>query len=267
MTTIKDILLFFEKIAPLHLQEPYDNAGLLVGDINAEVKGVLTCLDSTEKIIDEAISLDCNVVIAHHPIIFSGVKQLVGANYIQRTIQKAIKNDIAIIAMHTNLDNVFQNGVNERIAKRLALNNLTFLKPKPEPNKNSSMQAGAGIIGMLSSPMKTKDFLAYLKEKMQVNCVKHTRIIKENVAKIAICGGSGGFLLRDAIKQNADVFITADYKYHEFFDADNQLVIADIGHYESEQFTINLLFELIRDNFSNFALHFTRENTNPVNYL
>ncbi len=258
-----ELLDFFEGIAPLHLQEPYDNAGLLTGDPDMEITGVITCLDSTEAVIQEAIDNNCNVVVAHHPIIFSGLKNLTSANYIQKTIQLAIKNDIAIVAMHTNLDNVFQNGVNERIAKRIGLQNLKILKPK-DPTEPL---VGSGMIGDLPSPQDALSFLNDLKTKMSVNCVKYTKIHKQNIAKIAVAGGSGGFLLYDAIRQGADMFITADYKYHEFFDANDRIIIADIGHYESEQFTIELLSELINDNFVKFAARTTKMVTNPVNYL
>lgn len=260
---LKSLLAFFEKIAPLHLQEVYDNAGLITGDIEMEISGVITCLDSTEEVIQEAIDSNCNVVVAHHPIIFSGLKNLTGSNYIQRTIQLAIKNDIAILAMHTNLDNVFQNGVNERIAKRIQLKNLKILKPK-DPNEPN---IGAGMIGDLDNPMEPIQFLKELKVKMGVNCIKYTALHIDKISKVAVAGGSGGFLLQDAIRQEADVFITADYKYHEFFDANSQIIVADIGHYESEQFTIELLSELINDNFINFAARSTKMVTNPVNYL
>lgn len=257
------LLEFFEGIAPLHLQEAYDNAGLITGDSEMEITGVITCLDSTEEVIQEAINTNCNVVVAHHPIIFSGLKSLTSSNYIQKTIQLAIKNDIAIIAMHTNLDNVFQNGVNERIAKQIGLQNLKILKPK-DPAEPS---IGSGMIGELSNPLTPKEFLVQLKANMAVNCIKYTKIHTDQITKVAVAGGSGGFLLNDAIRQGAEIFVTSDYKYHEFFDANSRIIIADIGHYESEQFTIELLSELINDNFVKFAARSTKVVTNPVNYL
>ena len=257
------LLDFFEQVAPLHLQESYDNAGLITGHREMEIQGVITCLDSTQAVVEEAINTGNNVIVAHHPIIFSGLKNLTSSNYIQKTIQLAIKNDIAIVAMHTNLDNVFQNGVNQRIAQKLELKDIEILKLKDPMNPD----VGSGMIGSLSESMISSDFLSYLKEKMAVNCVKYTRIHKDKVRKIAVAGGSGGFLLNDAILRNADVFITADYKYHEFFDANDRIIIADIGHYESEQFTIDLLSELINDNFVKFAARTTKMVTNPVNYL
>ena len=260
---LEALLAFFEQVAPLRLQESYDNAGLITGHPEMEITGVITCLDSTEAVVKEAIDSECNVIVAHHPIIFSGLKNLTSANYIQKTIQLAIKNDIAIVAMHTNLDNVFQNGVNQRIAQRLELEDLSILKLKDPLDP----EIGSGMVGNLANPMNAMDFLNNLKEKMGVNCVKYTHLHKDKVSRIAVAGGSGGFLLNDAIDQGADVFITADYKYHEFFDANDQIIIADIGHYESEQYTIDLLSELINDNFVKFAARATKMVTNPVNYL
>ena len=260
---LKALLEFFETVAPLHLQETYDNAGLITGHSEMEITGVITCLDSTEAVVQEAIDSDCNVIVAHHPIIFSGLKNLTSSNYIQKTIQLAIKNDIAIVAMHTNLDNVFQNGVNQRIAQQLDLIDMEILKLKDPDNK----EIGSGMIGNLPKPMEAMEFLEYLKDKMKVNCVKYTAIHIDKISRIAVAGGSGGFLLNDAIHSQADVFITADYKYHEFFDANNKIIIADIGHYESEQHTIELLSELINDNFVKFAARATKMVTNPVNYL
>ena len=261
--TVADLLNFFEKIAPLHLQESYDNAGLLTGNVGMEISGVLTCLDSTEEVIQEAIDKKLNVVVAHHPIIFSGLKQLIGSTYIERTIQLAIKNDIAIIAMHTNLDNVYQNGVNQKIADQIGLIDQKILNPKnPE-----EPEIGSGVIGRLEKPILAFDFLTELKVKMEINCIKYTALVHKTIENVAVAGGSGGFLLQNAINQGAQVFITSDYKYHEFFDANGKIVIADIGHYESEQFTISLLRELINDNFTTFAAHSTLVVTNPVKYL
>ena len=348
---IQDLTRFLEKIAPASYQESYDNAGLIVGNPSDEITGVLVCLDSTEAVVDEAIQLGCNVVVAHHPIVFKGLKRFNGSNYVERTIIKAIKNDIAIYAIHTNLDNVYSHGVNAKIAQKLGLENTHILAPKHNLNKiytfvpathsemlrdalfeagagtingfdkmsystlgvgtidgntgaqmklevvfaanaqnaivnaikkhhpaanapfdiiaveNANQAVGSGMIGDLPKAMKPKAFLKSLKETMQAGCIRHTAIMKDKISKVAVCGGSGGFLLKQAIRQKADVFITADYKYHEFFDADNQIIIADIGHYESEQYTIDLLFELISEKFTNFATHFTKVNTNPVNYL
>ena len=264
MSTVRDVYNFLDSIAPFGLQESYDNAGILVGDPNMEITGVLMCLDSTEAIMDEAIDKGCNLVIAHHPIIFSGLKRLTGANYIQRTVIKAIKHDIALIAIHTNLDNVLSNGVNGMIASKLGLGNVHILAPKKQ--ELTEEITGAGIIGDLTNPMKIDDFLSMLKEKMQLNVIKHTAKCVEEVERVAVCGGSGGFLLNHAKSAGAQVFVTSDYKYHEFFDADGDLIIADIGHYESEQYTIELLYKLVKEKFSTFAAHYTLQSTNPVYY-
>ncbi len=262
---VYDLLNFFEKIAPLNLQESYDNAGLLVGSAAMEITGVLTCLDSTEEVLKEAKSKNCNVVLAHHPIIFGGLKRLTSSNYIQKTVEYAIKNDIAIIAMHTNLDNVMRHGVNERIGKKIGLENLQILQPKLDLDAEGSI--GSGVIGKLATPMSGLAFLKHVKDSMKVNVIKYTQLGNDHIENVAVCGGSGGFLLNAAIRKGADIFITSDYKYHEFFDANGKIVIADIGHYESEQHTIDLLCELINDNFSNFAAQCTELTTNPVNYL
>jgi len=346
---IKKVISYLETIAPPAYQESYDNAGLIVGDPTWEVTGVMVCLDSTEAVIDEAINNNCNLVIAHHPIVFKGLKRFNGHHYVERVVMMAIKYDIAIYAIHTNLDNVYSNGVNGRIAEQLGLLNTQILRPRQGMKKltlyvpanesdklrnrlfkagagqigpvrhlshasvgagtrNSSGNAevrlemifptvvqrqleqeiraegdrvhydivaldnqnplvGAGIIGTLKEPMAERAFLEQMKRKMKTACVRYTALRRRKVRKVAICGGAGGFLLRDAIAQSADVFITADYKYHEFFDANGQIVIADIGHYESEQYTIELLYSLLSENFSKFAVFATTVNTNPVNYL
>ncbi len=326
---IKELLTYLESIAPANYQESYDNSGLIVGDKNKELSGVLLCLDSTEAIIEEAIEKKCNLVIAHHPIVFRGLKRFNGKNYVERVVMKAIKNDVAIYACHTNLDNV-RNGVNAKIASKLGLINTRILSPKSiliqittqvEHSKSIKLQEalqgigrinvlegkeesqlrivvengrshevknilkkeglsfftneikekageiGSGMIGELREAIPEIDFLKQVKEKMQASCVRHTALLNRPVKKVAICGGAGGFLLGAAIGKGADVFVTADYKYHEFFDADGKIVIADIGHYETEHYTIELFSELIRQKFTNFALYCTEHNTNPVRYL
>jgi dinuclear metal center YbgI/SA1388 family protein len=362
---IKDITQFLETIAHPFYQEGYDNAGLIVGDPMTEITGVLVCLDSIETIIDEAVERGCNLLVAHHPIVFKGLKRFTGKNYVERTIIKAIKNDIAIYAIHTNLDNVLQSGVNTKICERLGLTNCRILAPKrqtlmklttfvPQPQTqevlNALFAAGAGQIGEYKNcSFRTKgvgtfrptgaanptigvldkdesvaeacievifdlflekkvlsalknvhpyeevayylhvlenenaavgsgmigeieeiseiDFLLLLKMSMHVSCIKHTALLEKKVKKVAVCGGAGGFLLNHAIAAGADVFVTADYKYHEFFDADGRIVIADIGHFESEQFTIDLLHDLLQKEFDKLNVFSTKNITNPVNYL
>lgn len=258
--TIRDVTDYLEGIAPLHYQESYDNAGLIVGDHQTTVAGALFCLDATEAVIDEAIRLGCNLVIAHHPIIFRGLKRLNGYHYIERAVLKAIKNEIAIYAIHTNLDNVLRNGVNEKIAQKIGLREQRILRSKIEED------IGSGVIGSLPEPVNFPEFLDELIICMELPGLRYTKPVKDQVHKVALCGGSGQFLLPDAIAQDADVYISADFKYHEYFEANDQIVIIDIGHYESEKFTIELLHQLITGKFSTFAGYCTKVNTNPLNY-
>lgn len=263
---IKEIIDFLNDVAPLHLQEDYDNAGLITGHPDMELTGALICLDATEQVIEEAISLGCNMVIAHHPILFRGIKKLNGKTYVERTIIKAVKHDIAIFAIHTNLDNVFVSGVNTKIAERLELIQTEILQQKPGL-LHKEHPVGAGIIGTLVNPLESNQFLQYVKEKMELSVIKHTALCREKIEIVAVCGGAGGFLLETAKRRGADVFITSDYKYHEFFDADNAIIIADIGHFESEKYTIELLHDLLVNKFSTFVPRCTKTITNPVHYL
>lgn len=259
------LIQYLHEVAPPHFQEDYDNTGLITGHPNMEIKGVVVSLDCTEPVLDEAIALECNVVVAHHPIVFRGLKRFNGNNYVEKTVIKAIKNDIAIFAIHTNLDNVFVSGVNAKIAEKLKLTDTAILSPKQELLYNG-YPVGAGITGYLSEPMKPQAFFEYLKQQMGLKVFKYTGICRDQIFKIAVCGGSGGFLLPHAKKSGADIFITSDYKYHEFFDADGEIIIADIGHYESEKYTIDLLYGLIINKFRTFATHCTKIVTNPIQY-
>jgi dinuclear metal center YbgI/SA1388 family protein len=362
---IKEILIYLENKCPLAYQEDYDNSGLIIGDSNQDVKGALLCLDSTEDVVNEAIKLKCNLIIAHHPILFSPIKKLTGKTYSERVIISAIKHNICIYAMHTNLDSI-PNGVNGKIAKKIGLENTSILAPKSgllkklvtfcprdhadqvreaifaagsgvignydecsfnspgigtfkagnEANPfvgqkgkrhyekeerietvyvadkesaiinallsahpyeevaydiytldNCHLRIGSGMIGELPKPMKEKDFLVHLKETMKTDCIRYSPLMGKKIQKIAVCGGSGSFLLPDAIKKGADIFVTADFKYHQFFDADNKIVIADIGHYESEQFTPQIIYDLLKEKFTTFVLLFSKIKTNPINYI
>lgn len=260
MTLIKDVTNAIEDWAPLHLQANYDNAGLIVGDFKAEVTGVVVCLDSIEEVIDEAISVGANLVVAHHPIVFSGLKQINGSNYIEKTIIKAIKNDIAIYAAHTNLDSV-PTGVNLKICELLGLTETQILKAHDKEGLE-----GAGMIGCVNSVEETI-FLKKIKKVFNAGVLRHTKLLNKPVLRVAVCGGSGSFLLADAIKQKADVFLTADFKYHQFFDAENKILIADIGHNEIEFFTTELICDYLTQKFTTFVPHFSKVNTNPVYYL
>ena len=362
---IKEITSYLESIAPLSYQESYDNSGLIVGNPNDEVNKALISLDCTEEIVDEAIAKGCDIIISHHPIVFKGLKRFNNANYVERTVIKAIKNNIALYAIHTNLDNVL-GGVSSKIAQKLELVNHAILNPKsgllkklvvyvPRSNVEEVRQAlfdagagsigdydqcsyntagygtfrpleganptigevssqerveetkieviypvnierkvivsmlaahpyeevayhtitldnklqyvGSGVIGNLEEPLDPQEFLVNLKEKLNLNVIRHTKFLDKKISRVAVCGGAGGFLLNEAKRSGADIFITADYKYHEFFDAEDDIIIADIGHYESEQFTQELLLEIIRKKFVNFAVLLTGIDTNPIKYF
>ncbi|MEM6298980.1 MAG: Nif3-like dinuclear metal center hexameric protein [Bacteroidota bacterium] len=252
---------FLESLAPLHLQESYDNSGLIVGDPEQDISGVLLSLDCVESVLEEAKAKNCNVVVAHHPIVFSGLKSLTGKNYIERTVVQAIKEDIAIYAIHTNLDNI-REGVNAKIAEKIGLSDLRFLALKA-----GDQEAGSGMVGVLAEAMNETVFLEHLKTVMQLPVIRHTELLGRKVQRVAVCGGAGSFLLPQAIRAEADFFVTADYKYHQFFDADRHLVIADIGHYESEAFTKELLYEFISQQFPHLLAYISEARTNPVRYF
>lgn len=365
MTLVKEIISFLEDLAPPALQESYDNSGLLTGRPEQEVSGILISLDCTEKVVEEAVLNKCNLIISHHPVIFRGLKSLTGKNYVERTVIQAIRNDIALYAIHTNLDNV-TNGVNRRIAERMGLKNVRILSPKNDnlmkiisfvprentievltalnragaghignyencsfrvtgtgtfqPNEeanphigkkgkpeevtedrlelifpshlknkivrslkdahpyeevayylqsleNENQNTGSGMIGELEEELKPKEFLEYLKKQMNLNTIKFTTAYKGMIRNVAVCGGAGSFLLTTAKTHNADVLVSSDFKYHEFFDAEEKLMIADIGHYESEVFTKDLIYEALSENFTNFALHLSKVVTNPISYF
>jgi len=362
--TIATIINYLESYAPTAYAETYDNAGLIVGNANEVCTGVICTLDAVETVIDEAIAKKANLIVAHHPILFNGIKQLNGKNYVEKTIIKAIQNNISIYAIHTNLDNIL-NGVNKKIADKIALQNIKILLPKtnlinlivyaPEDNadkvreaiwsvgggklgnyedcsfningagtfkpvananptignlneretvneiaisvvlpyhlkdkalaaarsahiyeevahsihalENTHQFVGSGIVGELATAVSEHQFLMLLKEKFGLRVIRHSALLEKTIKKVAICGGSGSFLTKNAIAAKADVFITADVKYHEFFDANNQLLIADIGHWESEQFTTDLLFDILQAKFPNFAVLKSEINTNSIKYF
>lgn len=361
---INTIISFLESLAPPVLQESYDNAGLITGSGDWECTGILCSLDATEPVIEEAVRLGCNLVVAHHPIVFGGLKRLNGKNYVEKTVIAAIKKDIAIYAIHTNLDNIM-TGVNGRMAQVLGLQNLQILSPKPGtirklftfvpvahaatvrealfaagagqigrygecsfnaagtgtftagqgtqpfagaegvPHEeaeikvevifpahleqavtkalltthpyeevaydlvilgNTHPQIGAGIVGQLSEALPANGFLDLLRQRFHTPLIRHTAPGNRPIQKVALCGGAGSFLISNALRAGADAFVTADLKYHEFFDANDRLLLADIGHYESEQFTIDLLQEVLEQKFPNFAVLKTKVETNPVRY-
>lgn len=365
MPKINDIIGHLENIAPSSYQESYDNSGLLTGNRSWEVTGILISLDCIEKVVDEAIEKGCNLIVAHHPIIFGGLKRLNGANYVERTVIKAIKNDVAIFAIHTNLDNV-HTGVNAMISEKIGLINTSILAPKSgklskleffvpnehtekvleaihqkragmvgnyencsfkvngtgtfKPNdqakpsiganqnqehveedrveviypthlegkiiaalrkahpyeevaffsinlNNQNQEVGSGMIGELNSELSPDEFLDHLKKSMALECIRYTNTEKKAIKKVAVCGGAGSFLLKRAKSLGADAFVSADFKYHEFFDAEDKIMIADIGHYESEVYTKELLDRFLREKFTNIATYLSEVNTNPVKYF
>jgi dinuclear metal center YbgI/SA1388 family protein len=278
MLRIHEIVSAFEAVAPLALQESYDNSGLIVGEMGTQVSKALLCLDSTEAVVDEAIAKGCDLIIAHHPIVFGGLKRFTGGDYVQRAVIKAIRNNIAIYACHTNLDNVLRGGVNERIAQQLGFEAERVLRPVAADfgsvaavgrldDSDVFRTAGAGVLCNLQKPMNVLDFLQHLKAKMGVEVVKYTKCDVEMVSKVAICGGAGSFLIGDALRAGADAFITSDVKYHEFFDAEGKMLLCDIGHYESEKYTIDLFSNILSAKFPKFATIFAGTITNPIDYL
>ena len=260
--TIKDILNCITEVAPLHWQESYDNAGLQVGDLNAEAHKALICLDITEGIVDEAIAKNCNVIVSHHPLIFHGLKHLTPQTYIERAVMKAIKHDIAMICMHTNLDNCYL-GVSRMLAERLGLRDLRLLQPSTEEPE----LCGAGMIGELERPMEETDFLSHVAKQIVSPCIRHSALIGRKIKKVALCGGSGSPFMSDALKSHADAYLTADIKYHDFFVPEGNILLIDGGHFETEQFTKELLYELIRKKFPTFAAEIAETRTNAVFYF
>lgn len=250
-----------ERFAPLPLQDGFDNAGLQIGLTEVEATGALLCLDVTEAVVDEAIALGFNLIVSHHPLLFHGLKHISGTTYIERCALKAIKNDIVIYSAHTNLDNA-PGGVNDKIAEKIGLHDVKILQPK-----ELESTAGSGVIGMLDEPETELEFLKRIKKTFEVECLRHNKLTGRLIQKVALCGGAGSFLLPNAQRQGADVFITGEIKYHEFFDYDKGMLVAEIGHYESEQYTKELLATIISEKFPSLEIEVTKINTNPIKYL
>ena len=259
---IKEIVDALERFAPLPLQDGFDNAGMQIGLTEAEATGALLCLDVTEAVVDEAIETRCNLIVSHHPLIFKGVKSITGKDYVERCIMKAIANGIVIYSAHTNLDNA-RGGVNFKMAEKLGLKDVRVLEPK----EWKGGEAGAGVTGMLEQPETETGFLTRLKETFGAGCVKHGRLTGRAIQKVALCGGSGAFLMGKAQEEGADVFVTGEVKYHDYFYYDGALLVAEIGHYESEQYTKEIFYSIIRDMFPGLDIRMTRVNTNPIKYL
>ena len=260
---IKEVISALERFAPLPLQDGFDNAGLQIGLTEAEATGALLCLDVTEAVVEEAIALGYNLIVSHHPLLFKGYKSITGKDYVERCIMKAIRNEIVIYSAHTNLDNA-QGGVNFKIAEKIGLKNVQVLVPK---ECMGDVVAGAGVIGELDEPETETDFLKRIKKLFEVGCVKHNRMTGRLIRKVALCGGSGAFLLPRAVDGGADVFITGEVKYHDYFYYENQILVAEIGHYESEQYTKEIFQSIIREACPELEVKMTRVNTNPIKYL
>ena len=258
---VNDIAQAIEQVAPLRWQENYDNAGLQVGDPEAMVTGVLLCTDVTSAVIDEAVRRGYNLIMSHHPLIFHGLKKLAGRDEVERMVAHAIKHDINIYSAHTNMDNA-PAGVSHHMADKLDLSDLEVL----EAHDDDGVTIGSGVIGSVT-PMPIRDFLWHVKETFDVRAVRYSGDISGMVIRVAVCGGAGAFLIDRARQAGAQVYITGDVKYHEFFKADEGIVIADIGHYESEQYTTELFRDIIGKNCPDLPVELAMTERNPVNYL
>ena len=258
--TIRDVANYLEEIAPLHQAEDFDNVGLLIGSYTTEVKGILVALDTLEETVDEAIANKCNLIVSFHPIIFSGLKKINGNSYVERVVLKAIQNNIAIYATHTALDNS-DVGVSAKMCEVLGLKNQKILIPKEGDN------IGMGMVGELAEAMTEEDFLNYTKMIFKSEGIRHSQNLGKPIKKVAVLGGSGSFAIPNAMQENADAYISADFKYHDFFKAEAKILLIDVGHYESEQFTKNLLVEYLTKKFTSFAVVLSEKSTNPIYYL
>ena len=268
---IQEVIDALEVFAPLPLQESYDNAGLQIGLTEADVSGALLCLDVTEDVIDDAVRRGCNLVVSHHPLLFRGLKTISDNDYVQRTAWKAIKNDICIVSMHTNMDNA-HGGVNHMIAELLGLNDVEFLAdvrtvadPRGGETPAEQLTGGSGIVGNLPAPVDAVEFIQRVKELFGVECCMTNELLRRPIRRVAVCGGAGSFLLKDALRQKADAFITGEMHYHEYFGVEQLIQIMVIGHYESEQYTTEIFRRLISEKCPGLAVY-EYGSTNPVRY-
>ena len=264
---IREITEAIEQYAPLRLQEEWDNAGIQVGDPDAEVTGVLLCTDATEGVVAEAIERGMNLVISHHPLIFHGLKKIMGRSPVERTVAMAIKHDITIYSAHTNMDSAWQ-GVSFRMAEKLGMTDVQFLDTNVVPpyGEQEATTAGCGVIGNIT-PAPALEVLRQVKEAFEVGAVRYSGDTAGTVSRIALCGGAGGFLLDKAVEQGAQLYVSADMRYHDFLDNNRRILIADIGHYESEHYTKEIFLEIIQKKSPTFAVAFAKNETNQVNYL
>jgi len=259
---IKQVLSALEQYAPLPLQESWDNAGLQLGLTEAEVSGALLCLDVNETVVDEAIRKGCNLIVSHHPLLFRGLKQISGADYVQRCVIKAIKHDIVVVSMHTNMDNA-QGGVNWKIAERLGLQDKRFFAQKTV----DGIEAGSGVVGDLPSEMPSRTFIEEVKRQFGVACAQCNELLQRPIRKVAICGGAGDFLLPDAIREGADAFITGEMHYHQYFGYEQIIQICVIGHYQSEQYTSEIFRDIIQEACPGVRTEIAETSTNPIVYI
>ena len=257
---IKEVLSALERFAPLPLQEDWDNAGLQIGLTEAEASGALLCLDVNEQIVDEAIAKGCNIIVSHHPLLFRGLKRISGDDYVQRVVIKAIKHDICIVSMHTNMDNA-RGGVNFKMAEKLGLANVGFFAEKP------GADAGSGVVGELPEAVSAEDFVAAVKKAFGVECAMCNELLKRPVKTVAICGGAGDFLLPQAIALGADAFITGEMHYHVYFGHEQKIQICVIGHYQSEQYTSEIFKSIISEACEELPVYQAETSTNPIIYL
>ena len=264
---LKEILGALEEYAPLALQDGYDNAGLQIGLAeDADITGALLCLEVTEDIVNEAVLRGCNLIVSHHPILFRPVKSINSDDYIGRTILTAIRNNIAIYSAHTNLD-VALGGVNFKIAEKLGLKDIEFLSPKEYVVNGKTIKAGEGVIATLSTPTSKRAFMENVKEVFRLRSLRVNNADKRTISRVAICGGSGSFLIPTAVEKGVDAFITGEIGYHHFFGYDNEILLMEIGHYESEQYTIDLLRDIVTRFAPTLYVCKAETNTNPINYL
>ena len=267
---IKEVVFALERFAPLPLPESFDNAGLQVGLTEAEASGALLCLDVTEEVIDEAVSLGCNLVVSHHPLLFRGLKAVSDRNLAERCVRKAILNDIVIYSAHTNLDNA-EDGVNFKIAEKLDLEQVRLLQPHAVKVKDGgreyAVMAGSGVVGTLPEPEDSLKFLQRMKSVFHVECLMHNDLLQRPVRKVVICGGAGDFLLDEAVAQGADAFVTGEMHYHQYFGREQEIQIAVLGHYQSEQYTKEIFYSIIGDVCPELPLYMTSVDTNPIKYL
>ena len=259
---IKQVLSALEQFAPLPLQESWDNAGLQLGLTEVEVSGALLCLDVNEQIVDEAIQKGCNLIVSHHPLLFRGLKQISGADYVQRCVIKAIKHDIVVVSMHTNMDNAL-DGVNWKIAEKLDLQECAFFAQKSV----EGIEAGSGVVGKLPQAMQARAFIELVKNQFQCKSAQCNALLQRPIRKVAICGGAGDFLLPDAIREGADAFITGEMHYHQYFGYEQQIQICVIGHYQSEQYTAEIFCDIIQKECLGVRTEIAETNTNPIVYI